>query len=84
MPARKVHDEQNLGIILCSLYLLFGISLLAMSFNLVQEEFISNVKNVAKVLGIIKEESDDEQECDAEDVYYADDYYEVEFDDFVG
>jgi uncharacterized membrane protein len=43
----------------CSLYLLFGIALLAMSFNLVQEEVIAKVKTVAKRLGIIK---DDENE----------------------
>lgn len=44
---------------LCSLYLLFGIALLAMSFNLVQEEVIANVKSVAKRLGIIKEEEEE-------------------------
>lgn len=49
---------------LCSLYLLFGISLLAMSFNLVQEEVISNVKSIAKTLGIIKSDSDDSEEED--------------------
>lgn len=47
------------SIALCSLYLLFGIALLAMSFNLVQEEVISKVKSIAKRLGIIK---DDEAE----------------------
>lgn len=40
----------------CSLYLLFGIALLAMSFNLVQEEVIANVKGIAGRLGILKEE----------------------------
>lgn len=34
-------------------------SLLAMSFNLVQEEVIANVKNVARQLGILKEEDSD-------------------------
>lgn len=42
----------------CSLYLLFGIALLAMSFNLVQEEVIASVKNVARQLGILKEEDE--------------------------
>lgn len=49
-------SDQELKIAGCSLYLLFGISLLAMSFNLVQEEVIANVKNVARQLGILKEE----------------------------
>lgn len=49
-------SDQEIKIAGCSLYLLFGISLLAMSFNLVQEEVIANVKNVARQLGILKEE----------------------------
>lgn len=64
VPAQGVKDNSEISIALCSLYLLFGISLLAMSFNLVQEEVIANVRSVAKRLGIIKpelgEESDDE------------------------
>ncbi|CAG5054658.1 unnamed protein product [Parnassius apollo] len=42
------------SIALCSLYLLFGIALLAMSFNLVQEEVRANVAALATRLGIIK------------------------------
>lgn len=72
VPARKLNAEQ--GIALCSLYLLFGIALLAMSFNLVQEEVINNVKSVAKRLGIIKEHDDDEE--DDEDDEYEYDYGE--------
>lgn len=51
--------DQEFKIAMCSIYLLFGISLLAMSFNLVQEEVILHVKNVARSLGIIKEDEDD-------------------------
>nr|XP_031838304.1 uncharacterized protein LOC116429463 isoform X2 [Nomia melanderi] len=68
VPAYKL--DAHKGIAVCSLYLLFGIALLAMSFNLVQEEVINNVKNVAKSLGIIKE-SDDEEEADDYDAYDA-------------
>lgn len=50
--------ETSIG--LCSLYLLFGIALLAMSFNLVQEEVISKVKSIAKRLGIIKDDEIEE------------------------
>uniref|UniRef100_A0A1B6IXA6 Potassium channel domain-containing protein n=1 Tax=Homalodisca liturata TaxID=320908 RepID=A0A1B6IXA6_9HEMI len=62
VPAQRVNKKSNaeISIALCSLYLLFGIALLAMSFNLVQEEVISNVKSVARNLGIIKDESDDD------------------------
>lgn len=61
VPARGFDDKdlQQQSIALCSLYLLFGIALLAMSFNLVQEEVIANVKNVARQLGILKEEETD-------------------------
>lgn len=58
-PASGVEKDDKsatISIALCSLYLLFGIALLAMSFNLVQEEVINNVKSVAKTLGIIKSE----------------------------
>jgi hypothetical protein len=48
--------DPKYAIALCSVYLLFGIALLAMSFNLVQEEVITKVKNVAKRLGIIKDD----------------------------
>lgn len=71
-------DAQK-GIALCSLYLLFGIALLAMSFNLVQEEVINNVKSVAKRLGIIKETDDEEEEEEAEDY----DEYDAEYEDEV-
>lgn len=54
------NKDSKLGTAICSLYLLFGIALLAMSFNLVQEEVINNVKSVARHLGIIKDEDDDE------------------------
>nr|XP_022910380.1 uncharacterized protein LOC111421454 [Onthophagus taurus]XP_022910382.1 uncharacterized protein LOC111421454 [Onthophagus taurus] len=65
-PSQRVEDlsgyKQNIAF--CSLYLLFGIALLAMSFNLVQEEVIANVKKVAKTLGIIKPDDDDDDDDD--------------------
>ncbi|XP_037029867.1 uncharacterized protein LOC119069810 [Bradysia coprophila] len=57
VPAQGTANlSPDVSIAFCSLYLLFGIALLAMSFNLVQEEVIANVKNVARQLGILKEE----------------------------
>lgn len=61
VPAQKVKNAGAEGsIAICSIYLLFGIALLAMSFNLVQEEVISNVKSAARNLGILKDESEDD------------------------
>ncbi|XP_064540070.1 zinc finger CCCH domain-containing protein 13 [Drosophila montana] len=62
VPAKGVKDESEQSIAYCSLYLLFGIALLAMSFNLVQEEFIANVKEVARRLGILKDDDDEQQD----------------------
>jgi hypothetical protein len=59
VPAQKT-EKAEISIALCSLYLLFGIALLAMSFNLVQEQVINSVKSVARRLGIIKDENEDE------------------------
>ncbi|XP_014479165.1 PREDICTED: uncharacterized protein LOC106746743 isoform X2 [Dinoponera quadriceps] len=80
VPAYKL--DAHKGIALCSLYLLFGIALLAMSFNLVQEEVINNVKSVAKRLGIIKETDDEEEaeEYDEYDAEYEEEVYENEPD----
>ena len=50
--------EQRIA--LCSLYLLFGIAMIAMSFNLLQEEVINSVKSLGKMCGIIKDNDDDE------------------------
>lgn len=60
VPAQNVKENVEVSIALCSLYLLFGIALLAMSFNLVQEEVINSVKSVAKRLGIIKDDDDED------------------------
>jgi hypothetical protein len=61
VPAKRVQNQDaTVSIALCSLYLLFGIALLAMSFNLVQEEVINSVKSVAKRLGIVKDDEEDD------------------------
>lgn len=47
-----------------------------MSFNLVQEEVITNVKSVAKRLGIIKEDEDDEDDAIDDDFDVVNDDYD--------
>ena len=49
---------QEVGIALCSLYLLFGMSLLVMTFNLVQQRVVDEVRRMALVVGIIKRDED--------------------------
>ncbi|KAB0791936.1 hypothetical protein PPYR_03736 [Photinus pyralis] len=58
---KTTNNEAKVSIAFCSLYLLFGISLLAMSFNLVQEEVLAHVRRIAKTLGIIKKETREEE-----------------------
>ena len=59
VPDQKNTDGE-LRIALCSLYLLFGIAMICMSFNLVQEEVINSVKGIAMQLGIIKDDDDED------------------------
>ncbi|XP_054711246.1 TWiK family of potassium channels protein 18-like [Uloborus diversus] len=54
-----ISDDNQLTLGLCSLYLLFGMALLAMSFNLVQEEVTRSVRCVGKRIGIISDDEDD-------------------------
>lgn len=53
-------ENAEVRLALCSLYLLFGIAMIAMSFNLVQEQVINNVKTLGRQLGILKDEDDEE------------------------
>ena len=47
----------NPQFILCSLYILIGMAVIAMCFNLMQQKVIEGVRNFGKKIGIIKEES---------------------------
>lgn len=68
VPGEKSLKSENM--ILCALYILMGLALIAMCFNLMQEGVIHKVKTLGIIIGIIKDP-------DAEDDYYYhdDDYY---------
>ena len=60
-------------LIICSLYLLTGLALIAMCFNLMQEEVIHKIRRIGQNLGIIKDpemdqvnEDDDDEDEDEE------------------
>lgn len=59
-PDQKNAADGEQRIALCSLYLLFGIAMIAMSFNLLQEEVINSVKSLGKMCGIIRDNEDEE------------------------
>jgi len=60
-PDQRNAADGEQRIALCSLYLLFGIAMIAMSFNLLQEEVINSVKSLGKMCGIIKDNEDEEE-----------------------
>ncbi|XP_054710326.1 TWiK family of potassium channels protein 7-like [Uloborus diversus] len=55
-------EDAQLALGLCSLYLLFGMALLAMSFNLVQEEVTKSMTSIGKRIGILSDEDDDDDD----------------------
>ena len=59
-PDQKNAADGEQRIALCSLYLLFGIAMIAMSFNLLQEEVINSVKSLGRMCGIIRDNEDEE------------------------
>ena len=59
VPDQKDTDGE-VRIALTSLYLLFGIAMICMAFNLVQVQVINNVENMGKQLGIIKDDRYDD------------------------
>lgn len=59
VPGTALSDDQQVTLAVCAVYLLFGMALLAMSFNLVQEEVTRSVKCVGRRLGILSEDDDD-------------------------
>ena len=58
-------DEEIIGLgggvkvefILCSLYILIGMAVIAMCFNLMQQKVIEGVRSFGKKIGILKDES---------------------------
>lgn len=55
-------EDAQLALGLCSLYLLFGMALLAMSFNLVQEEVTKSMTSIGRRIGILSEDDDDDDD----------------------
>ena len=65
VPGTGVFNRDNAHTIMgiCAVYLLFGMALLAMSFNLVKEEFTKKIRLIGQRIGILtKDESDYESD----------------------
>jgi hypothetical protein len=64
VPGQKTNDQlAALKLILAALYILFGISILGMCFDLMQEEIITKITWVGKKLGLL-EDIDEEDNFD--------------------
>ena len=48
------HDAVDTKLILCAVYLLVGMALLAMCFNLMQEEVFMKIKRLGRRLGLLR------------------------------
>ncbi|CAG7727831.1 unnamed protein product [Allacma fusca] len=62
-PGKSLEAEKSQGaghgqLIFCCLYLVLGLAIIAMSFNLVQEEVVAKVKDIARHIGIIRDDSE--------------------------
>lgn len=55
-------EDAQLALGMCSLYLLFGMALIAMSFNLVQEEVTKSMTSIGRRIGILSDEDDDDDD----------------------
>lgn len=74
VPGEKSLKSKNM--ILCALYILIGLALIAMCFNLMQEGVIYHIKTLGLAIGIIKNRTD-QQDC----AYISDDDFSDEPDD---
>lgn len=61
VPGQTINEKetQSSRLASCAIYLLFGMALIAMSFNLVQEEVKKKVRNIGKRVGIVSDDDDD-------------------------
>ena len=57
VPKTNAQGDQNpeISIVFSALYILFGISLIFMTFEMVQDQVVSSLKKVATRLGLVKE-----------------------------
>lgn len=56
VPKAEKELNAEVSILICSVYLLFGMSLLIMTFSLVQQRVVNKVRGIAIRLGIIKDD----------------------------
>ncbi|KAE9554484.1 hypothetical protein FO519_002295 [Halicephalobus sp. NKZ332] len=79
VPGQSLDEGSQEKLIVCALYLLFGMALIAMCFKLMQDDVVQKARWLGQKLGIIvkEESSDSESEFDDELVLEEDDEDDV-------
>ena len=62
--AKFERDGDEFQMIMCAIYMLFGMAILSMCFSLIQEEIVTKFKWVGEKIGIIEKNKDDEGDVD--------------------
>ncbi|KAI6213718.1 hypothetical protein M3Y94_00184500 [Aphelenchoides besseyi] len=81
VPGQTLDEDSQEKLVVCALYLLFGMALIAMCFKLMQDDVVQKARWLGQRIGIIvKEESSDESESefDEEIIVEDDDEMDVE------
>uniref|UniRef100_A0A915I4A8 Potassium channel domain-containing protein n=1 Tax=Romanomermis culicivorax TaxID=13658 RepID=A0A915I4A8_ROMCU len=68
VPGKSLDSDSQEKLIICSLYLLFGMALIAMCFKLMQDDVVQKTRWLGQKIGILvkEEESSDEDESEEE------------------
>ncbi|KAI6189690.1 Potassium channel subfamily K member 18 [Aphelenchoides bicaudatus] len=62
VPGQTLDDDSQEKLVVCALYLLFGMALIAMAFKLMQDDVVKKARWLGQRIGIIVRESDSEGE----------------------
>ncbi|KAI6199977.1 TWiK family of potassium channels protein 7 [Aphelenchoides besseyi] len=79
VPGQTLDEDSQEKLVVCALYLLFGMALIAMCFKLMQDDVVQKARWLGQRIGIIEESSDEsESEFDEEIIVEDDDEMDVE------
>lgn len=67
VPGQSLDEGSQEKLIVCALYLLFGMALIAMCFKLMQDDVVQKARWLGQRIGIIVREEEDLSETDSED-----------------
>ncbi|KAH7730523.1 Protein TWK-39 a [Aphelenchoides avenae] len=77
VPGQSLDEGSQEKLVVCALYLLFGMALIAMCFKLMQDDVVQKARWLGQRIGIIVKEESSESESEFDE----DEEYEVECDE---